>query len=208
MNTSDNNLFSDLHEAFSRLKILESQRPYLDTYIKFLVEEMVPKLQNPYPTNFTNKPSTVLPELKELSSRTAELLSYLSTIHQSTIVVMTDPSARNDLELACEQMVRVAETTIKSLTKKSDSGKTKNTGGRPRKDRVLQLTTSLAGNYERLTGKPPTLVIESKTGCATAIGDFHRLLDDVFGIFKIDASPENFAKNAIKAHTVKTSPKS
>ncbi len=40
-----------------------------------------------------------------------------------------------------------------------------------------------------------------------AVGEFHRLLDDVFGILKVEGSPEFFAKQAIKALTEKTTPK-
>jgi len=209
MNIATTDIIHQLEEAFSRLAILESEKAYLDEYVTFLAEKLGPISHEPYPANFTNKPAAVVPEIKELSSRAADLLNYLSTIRQSTILALLDVSARSNLTAACEQMVKTAEATLKTLTvpEDTDSNRPPNTGGRPRKDRALQLAISLAGNYKRLTGKAPTIEVDFKSPGAPAVGDFHRLLDDVFGILKVDANPENFGKRAIKAYTVKTSSK-
>lgn len=208
MKTSSDQLISELTDTFDRLEILEGERAYLNIYIKDLAEKMEPMLHQPYPANFVSKPSAVLPELKELSSRAIDLLRYLETIHQSTILALLDFSARSDLTDACEKMVKVADATLTKLTKDSDSIVTQNTGGRRRKVRELQIATSLAGNYQRLTGKPPRIEVDFKSQGTPAVGDFHRLVDDVFGILGVEANPEYFAKMAIKALAEKTHPKS
>lgn len=209
MDASTDRLISELTDAFNRLKIIDSERLYLGSYIRFLAEKLGPVSHEPYPNKFTNKTAVVVPEIQELSSRATELLDYLSTIHQSTILTLADVSARNTLIAACAQMVKTAEATLKTLNLSDDdtnSNPPSNSGGRPRKDRALQLAVSLAGNYQRLTGNPPVIQVDFESEGNPAVGDFHRLLDDVFGILKIDANPENFGKKAIKAHTVKTSP--
>lgn len=207
MRTSADTLIPDLTEAFQRLPILATESEYLTSYIEFLATKMSDIVHLPYPANFTNKPATVLPELKELSTRSADLLAYLSTIHQSTILALLDTSARNNLKSACEQMIKVADATLITLNPNGDSSSKANTGGRPRKDRALQLAVSLAGNYQRLTGKRAMIEVDFLQEGSPAVGEFHRLLDDVFGILKVEGSPEFFAKQAIKALTEKTTPK-
>ena len=201
-------LIADLTEAFERLPILATESEYLTSYIEFLASTMSLVAHMPYPANFTKKPAAVLPELKELSSKSADLLAYLSTIHQSTILALLDVSARNNLRSACEQMVKVADATLIALNPNADSSPKSNNGGRPRKDRALQLAISLAGNYERLTGKPPTIEVDYKQEGNPAVGEFHRLVDDVFGILKVEGNPEYFAKQAIRKLKEKTTLKS
>lgn len=207
MINSSNNLITDLAESFQRLPILETESEYLTSYIEFLATKMSDVVHLPYPDNFTKKSATVLPELKELSTRTTDLLAYLSTIHQSTILALLDTTARNNLKSACEQMIKVAHATLIALNPSGHSLSKTNTGGRPRKDRALQLAVSLAGNYQRLTGKPPTIDVDFTQEGNPAVGEFDRLLDDVFGILGVDASPEAFGKAAIKALKEKTTPK-
>lgn len=208
MRTNLDKLVPDLTDAFNRLTILDDQRGYLASYIEFLATQMNDIVHLPYPDNFTNKPASVLPELKELSTRSADLLAYLSTLHQSTILAFLDVSTQNNLKSACEQMIKVADATLVILDPNGEASKNANTGGRPSKDRELQLAISLAGNYQRLTGKPPTIPIDFMQEGSPAVGEFHRLLDDVFGILNVDANPEGFGKKAIKALKEKTTPKS
>jgi len=207
MKPSADTLISDLTEAFQRIPILATESEYVTSYIEFLATQMSDIVHLPYPEIFTNKPALIVPELKELSTRSADLLAYLSTIHQSTILALIDVSARNNLNSACEQMIKVADATLIALNPSGDSLSKTNTGGRPRKDRALQLAFSLAGNYQRLTGKPPTIDVDFTQEGNPAVGEFHRLLDDVFGILGVDANPEAFGKAAIKALKEKTTPK-
>jgi hypothetical protein len=206
MKPSADTLISDLTEVFQRLPILATESKYLTSYIEFLANQMSDIVHLPYPGNFTNKPALIVPELKELSTRSADLLAYLSTIHQSTILALIDVSARNNLNTACEQMIEVADATLRVLNPSGDSSSKANTGGRPRKDRALQLAVTLAGNYQRLTGKPPTIPVNFLQEGNPAVGEFHRLVDDVFGIFKVEGNPEYFAKKAIRKLKEKTTP--
>lgn len=207
MKPSADTLISDLTEAFQRIPILATESEYVTSYIEFLATQMSDIVHLPYPEIFTNKPALIVPELKELSTRSADLLAYLSTIHQSTILALLDTTARNNLKSACEQMIKVADATWIALNPSGNSLAKTNTGGRPRKDRALQLAVSLAGNYQRLTGKPPTIDVDFTQEGNPAVGEFHRLLDDVFGILGVDANPEAFGKAAIKALKEKTTPK-
>jgi hypothetical protein len=208
MEPSTDQLISELTEAFDRLDILDSENTYLEGYIKFLAENLGSVSQMPYPANFTNKPATVVPELRELASKAREMLEFLGTIHQTTILALLDGSAQSNLTSACKRMVNATGVTLTKLHATDDeSSIPQNTGGRPRKDRALQVAISLASNYQRLTGKRPLIEVDYKSEGSPAVGDFHRLVDDVFGILQIDASPEFCARQAIKALTEKTSPK-
>ncbi|QWE17159.1 hypothetical protein [Polynucleobacter sp. AP-Nino-20-G2] len=194
---SSKQLVPELNQAFDRLSVLAEQKEYLNHYIQFLAERMNEVVHSPYPNNFIKKPAIVEPELRQLLDKVADLESYLSQIHQSTILAIPDVTARGDLKLACQKMIRSADIALKSLPKNNNE-QPPNTGGRLPKFRALDLANSLAGNYHQLTGLKPSITVDTIAEGHTAKGDFLRLIDDVFGIFDIDGSPEYFAKRAVE----------
>ena len=204
---STNQLILELTQAFERLPVLQTQQGYLTNYIQFLAERMSAVAHSPYPKNFTQKPTTIIPELQTLIKKTTDLDNYLTQIHQSTVLALLDVSARNNLKSACEQMIKICKAALITLNPSADYFPKANSGGRPRKDRALQIAVSLAGNYQRLTGKPPMIDIDFTQEGSPAVGEFHRLVDDVFGILGIDANPEGFGKSAIKTLKEKATPK-
>ncbi len=76
MKPSADTLISDLTEAFQRLPILATESEYLTSYIEFLANQMSDIVHLPYPENFTNKPALIVPELKELSTRSADCVFH------------------------------------------------------------------------------------------------------------------------------------
>ncbi len=204
MDSFKNQLILDVREAFARLKILDAERSYLDSYVRDLAESMRDVVHLPYPSNFSDKPQVLTTELKRLSGKSQELLKLLSNLHQTTIQALPDVSARIELKLSCEKMIRAAEAALEALTP-DQKIEVKNPGGRPPKKRVQQLAVNLAKHFERLTGKRPTITVDSTLEGNPAIGEFVRLVDDVFGIFQIKENPEYFAREAIKSLKEETS---
>lgn len=188
---------SELTKAFERLPALEDQKEYLNRYIQFLAERMSEVAHLPYPKNFVKKPAMVTPELLGLLEKIADLESFLKQIHQSTILAIPDKSARGNLHSACEQMTHTINDALHLLSKNNEE-EPQNTGGRPIKFRAFDLAKSLAGNYQQLTGKTPTITVDPISDGNIAKGDFLRLVHDVFEILGVEGSPEYFAKRAIE----------
>lgn len=194
---SSTQLISKLTLAFGHLPILKDQQDYLDLYIGVLAKQMSEVVHLPYPKNFVEKPAVVTTELQKLLAKAVDLESYLTQIHQSTILAIPNVSARGNLQSACQQMIITVNDALQSLPA-SSKDQPLNTGGRPSKFRALDLANSLAGNYLQLTGKTPTITVDPISEGNIAKGDFVKLVHDVFKALEVEGSPEYFAKRAIE----------
>lgn len=194
---SPDQLTSELTQAFDRLPILDGQKEYLSRYIQFLAERMNEVVHLPYPNNFVVKASVVIPELRILLGKAVDLEGYLSQIHQSTILAIPDTTARGNLQLACKQIIHAVNDVLQSVPENIEE-QSSNTGGRTPKFRAFDLAKSLAGNYQQLTGKTPTITVDPISDGNIAKGDFLKLVHDVFEILGVEGSPEYFAKRAIE----------
>lgn len=194
---SPDQLTTKLTQAFRHLRIPDEKQEHLHRYIQFLVGRISEVVHLPYPKNFIKKPATVTLELLGLLEKIADLESFLTQMHQSTILAIPNVSARNNLQSACEQMTDTINDALQSLPKNNEE-EPQNTGGRPIKFRALDLAKSLAGNYQQLTGKAPTITVDPISDGNIAKGDFLRLVYDVFEILGVEGSPEYFAKRAIE----------
>lgn len=198
-------LISELTQAFDLLPILEDQKGYLENFIRMLANGMSKAVHTPLSNHFIKKPKTLIPELEGLLKRTVDLDHFLSQIHQDTILAIPDVNARTSLEQACRQMICALEIAV-SAHISDEEEVIPIIGGRPPKLRAIQLADILARSYWQLTGKMPTITVDPTSEGNIAMGDFLRLVDDVFGSLKVEANPEHFARLAIENLKEKTPP--
>lgn len=97
------------------------------------------------------------------------------------------------------QVIKASEEKkhLKSGAQSNPSDKKKALrSGAPSNLRVQMIAQTAASFYERITGKRPTVTKNNYSDPPTLGGAYYLLLEDIFGILKIEASVEHYASEA------------
>jgi hypothetical protein len=184
---------SKIEDAFRRLPILEEE----DSRLAAMVEEIARLL----PVTAQSNPAFALvghnatkSELEELEKKAAALAKCIASLHAHAIGALADNGFidRLALQQQANQLAVIASNAALSLDVPEKQG-----GGRPRALLPTGIARILAFNYQELTGKRPTIIIDDSYG-SPASGPFLELVTEVFNALGVDdASPNSMARSAI-----------
>jgi len=184
--------YKAIEKAFSVLELQNGIDDQLCGIIKLLAE------MSPTPGTHVNfqkaSKAKCKNELMAMALQAKKLSKCLEQLHQPSILALADAGfwkLRTELTLLCQQAVEAAN--LADVSKISPEP----TRGRPREPQSYGIAKILAYEFQRVTGKSPTISVPSDTS-KKAGGPFIGLIKAVFSTIGINASHEAVAKQAIK----------
>lgn len=150
----------------------------------------------------TSKELASLKKLLETFSN--GLIQQIANLNSDAIIAIGGKETLVDLSEHVVQIAGQVAAIIQKSAKKQNQSDSKIQpakklrSGAPTNLRTQMIAQTAASFYERITGKRPTVTKNNYSDPPTLGGPYYLLLEDIFGILKIEASVEHYASEAVK----------
>jgi hypothetical protein len=180
-------LHSRIREILSALPVLEDRRDTIEDEANRMWDDLFASTF--LPDTAPVRTSRSAKDLLGLIDRLVELGRHMSAMKVDFLAL--EKKARRDTFAG--ELVRVETAARHELERLRSQPEV---AGPPRKLRAPAVTQVVAEVLERLTGKPPTVLVDPRTNAA--YGPFLDFLMAVFEVCGVDASPEAQARAYLK----------
>ncbi len=189
----DDSVRARIEAAYRCLPVLSEREGVISTLVDGMAAAASPVPERP---RFRRKGGNqVKTELLDLQRKAAAVANALDGLHWFSRLELGAGATRSGVRLDRAVLVEA----IRQLG--ADAGEAANAANveswRPASSRAAVVAKCLALDYRQLTGKPPTITVDSYSDTSVATGPYLTLVHAVFAALEITASAERAARNAL-----------